>query len=411
MKIVVAGAGIVGLSTAFFLQAKNHSVAVVDPAPEGDKASFGNAAGIGVTECLPAGFPGIWKKVPGWLLNPLGPLFIKPDHAPKLLPWMFAFLKASTASRVEEISRALAALNDRVYVDYAPIWDALNYRDSVHRVGCLTAYNSRKNYIREMADWDMKRARGVRFNEVETEQLREMEPALCGKKTFAIYAPDWSHIDDPKALVDRLRAYLFARGVVFEHARVKKFSIETEKIRAHLDSGAALDADYVVNAAGAWSAELTAGLGDKVLLESERGYNTTIADPGCTLHHQIIFAEEKFVASPLSIGLRIGGAAEFAGLNAPANYKRSDALLALARRFLPDLSCEEGDKWMGHRPATPDSLPVIGPSTGSKRVLHAFGHGHLGLTQAAVTGRIVSDLIAGESPGLDISPYSIQRFG
>ena len=411
MEVVVAGAGIVGLSTAFYLQANNFSVTVVDPAPEGDKASFGNAAGIGVTECLPLGFPGIWKKAPGWLLDPLGPLFVKPSYAPRLLPWLIAFLKASTAPRIEEISRALAALNERVYTDYAPIWDALDYHDSVHRVGCLNAYNSRENYLREAGDWERKRACGVRFREVEGDQLREMEPALGRKKAFAIYAPDWSHIDDPKDMVDRLRAYLEARGTVFERACVKALSLAAEKVRAQLDNGKALEADYAVNAAGAWSAELAASLGDKALLESERGYNTTFADPGCKLRHEIIFAEEKFVATPLSIGLRIGGAAEFAGLNAPANYKRSDVLAVLARRFLPDLSDAEGDRWMGHRPATPDSLPVIGPSAASTRALHAFGHGHLGLTQAATTGRIIADLVKGERPGLDIAPYSIQRFG
>jgi D-amino-acid dehydrogenase len=147
-----------------------------------------------------------------------------------------------------------------------------------------------------------------------------------------------------------------------------------------------------------------------VLLESERGYNSTLPDPGITLHRQLIFAERKFVATPLSCGLRIGGAAEFGGLNAPANFKRSRALVELAHRYLPELRIEGGTNWAGHRPTTPDSLPVIGMSKGHPKVCYAFGHGHLGLTQAATTGRLITDLIVGRRPAIDLSPYDIGRF-
>jgi D-amino-acid dehydrogenase len=171
-----------------------------------------------------------------------------------------------------------------------------------------------------------------------------------------------------------------------------------------------LAAEEVVIAAGAWSGLLAATIGDRVLLESERGYNTTIAAPGIQLGREIIFAERKFVATPLSCGLRIGGAAEFGGLDAKPNFKRSNALVSLARQYFPDLVETHGTMWSGHRPATPDSLPVIGRSIRNRRVIHAFGHGHLGLTQAATTGRLVADLIDGATPVVDLSPFSVDRF-
>src|SRR5690349_15885665 len=172
----------------------------------------------------------------------------------------------------------------------------------------------------------------------------------------------------------------------------------------------AINADCVVLAAGAWSGTLARRIGDRVLLESERGYNMTLPEPGVRVTRQLSFAERKFVATPLSCGLRIGGAVEFGGLDAAPNFKRSAALVELARRYLPNLQTNGGTSWAGHRPATPDSLPVIGRSYRNPTVFYAFGHGHLGLTQAATTGRLVSDLIVRGAAPIDLSPYDIARF-
>lgn len=166
----------------------------------------------------------------------------------------------------------------------------------------------------------------------------------------------------------------------------------------------------MVIAAGVWSAQLARQLGDRILLESERGYNTTIPVPGITLEREVIFADRNFVATPLSIGLRIGGAAEFGGLKSEPNYLRAKALVTLARLYFPGLKDEGGVEWCGHRPATPDSLPIIGHSFVSKDIVYAFGHGHLGLTQGPTTGKIVGDLLFQRKSPIDITPFSAARF-
>jgi D-amino-acid dehydrogenase len=179
---------------------------------------------------------------------------------------------------------------------------------------------------------------------------------------------------------------------------------------AVLGNGDRVSGSRLVVATGAWSATLAESVGDRVLLDSERGYNTTLPAHGISLSREVIFAERKFVATPLDIGLRIGGAAEFAGLKAPPNYRRSDALLTLGKRFLPGINDQGAVKWMGHRPATPDSLPVIGRSPRVPSIIYAFGHGHLGLTQSATTGALVADLLANRTPGISLDAYSIGRF-
>jgi D-amino-acid dehydrogenase len=409
MRILIIGGGIVGLGCAYQLLRDGHEVTVLDRDPAGDKASFGNAGGIGVSEIVPASVPGLLWRVPRWLCDPLGPLSIDPRHAPRLLPWLLRFLSAGRAAEVPRIAAALAALNARVYADLLPMLDATGLRPELHQVGALAVYTSSDAFARDREEWQLRRRFGVACEEISGDEARRLEPALAPIVRCAVRIPDWSHVSDPRRIHQGLLAWLRANGVTVETGMAADLSGTTPG-RATLADGRQLDFDRLVIAAGAWSAALAAKVGDRVLLESERGYNTTIAEPGVTLHREVIFAEDKFVATPLSIGLRIGGAAEFAGLERAPNYRRSSALLALARRYLPQLSQDPGTPWMGHRPATPDSLPVIGPSPRRPDVFYAFGHGHVGLTQSATTGRLIADLVAGRTPPVDLAPYGIERF-
>lgn len=408
---LVVGAGVVGLATAYHLSAAGLAVTVVDRDPTGDKASFGNAAGIAVTEMMPASVPGLAWKIPGWLLDPLGPLAVRPSRALRLLPWLWRFSRAGRPVEVARIGRALAALNHRVYDDLLPMLEATGLSAELHRNGALSVYETQAGFVGDAAEWAFKQSHGIDVEMLSGDQAREMEPALGPIVTQAVFTPQWSHISDPKNLVDRLRAWLeTTQNVRIIKHDVKSLAVENDNPSLILADGGMLSADIIVVAAGAWSGPLAQSIGDRAVMESERGYNSTLPTPGVALTREIIFAERKFVATPLRIGLRIGGAAEFGGLDATANFKRSDTLVRLASRYLPGLDPTGGKPWAGHRPTTPDSLPVIGPSPRCHRVYYAFGHGHLGLTQAATTGRIIANLVAGRPAGIDIAPYAITRF-
>ncbi len=404
------GAGIVGLAAAYHLLKEGAQVTVVDRDADGDKCSFGNAGGIAVTEVMPAAAPGVLWRVFGWMLDPLGPLAVRPAHAFKLLPWLARFARVSTPREVERIANAIAAINRRVYDDLLPMLAETGLTPELHRTGALNVYESEKGYLLDAEELACKRAHGIVVQELTAAEARQMEPALGPLVHRAVFTPQWSHVNDPKRLVQGIREWLLSRGVIIKKGEVRNIAPGSTTPLAIEANGESIAVDRVVVAAGAWSAILARRLGDRVLLESERGYNMTIPDSGIALRQQLIFAERKFVATPLTCGLRIGGAAEFGGLNAEPNYKRSSVLVELARLYLPGLRTEGGKSWAGHRPTTPDSLPVIGPSMHQPNVFYAFGHGHLGLTQSATTGRLVSELVFRRPASIDLAPYGIERF-
>ncbi|WP_144633625.1 NAD(P)/FAD-dependent oxidoreductase [Bordetella genomosp. 13] len=410
---VIVGAGIVGLACALAAQRRGWRVTLVDRDFEGDRASHGNAGGIAVSECVPLSLAGMGWKPLKWLLDPLGPLAIRPGHAPNLLPWYMALRRASTPLNHARIGDALAALNRRSLADFESLLAEIGLSGDLHKRGALTVYETEDGYAREQHAWQFKRERGVRWRPVSRDELRQLEPGLAPVFAHAVMLEDWAHIDDPRRIVDRLRDHVAAQGATLLAGDAVGLALDgvgAQAASVTLAGGGKISGERVIVAAGAWSARLARSIGDRVLLESERGYNTTLPGSATLLNREVIFAERMFVATPLAIGLRIGGAAEFAGLDAPANYRRSDALLRLARRYLPGLDERHARQWMGNRPTTPDSLPVIGPSARGDRVLYAFGHGHLGLTQSATTAELVADLLDGRQAAMDLRPYAVTRF-
>jgi D-amino-acid dehydrogenase len=405
--VVVIGAGIVGLSCAWAALRAGASVTVVDRDFEGDRASHGNAGGIAVTESTPIAVHGLFAKAAKWLIDPLGPLSLDWKHVPAAWPWFMAFRRACEPERYLAISHALARLNNRVYDDLLPMLRDIGAEPMLHRSGALTVYETDAAFEADQAEWALKRELGVQWQAIQPQHVRELEPALAPVFRHGIYLDDWSQIGDPKRLVTLLRERVRALGARFIAGSAQAIDAPSTVVLA---DGARVQGRRIVVAAGAWSAPLAQSIGDHVLLESERGYNATLPRHGLKVSREIIFAERKFVASPLDVGLRIGGAAEFAGLDAPANYKRSDALLELGKRFLPGIDATDAVKWMGNRPATPDSLPVIGASPRVPSVSYAFGHGHLGLTQSATTAALIADVLAQRTPRVPLTPYSIGRF-
>jgi len=410
VNAIVIGAGIVGLCCAYALHLRGVKVTIVDRDPAGDKASYGNAGALAISECVPHSLPGQIWSIPKWLIDPMGPLSIRPAHIPQLMPWLLSYLGHSRKKNVAHIAKALNAINCRVSSDYDPMLKAIGYADKMRDKGCIRVYDDYKSFKLSAQEWNIRKQYGQNYELLGENDLRAMEPAIGKAKTFGVFQPQWRIMDDPKALVGSLREWLVGQGVALVAANVDALVTQDKRVvGVKTPSGEHL-ADITVVAAGAWSKQLAKHVGETCLLESERGYNTTLPYPNIALGHELLFAEQMFAVSPLSIGVRVGGASEFAGLTAAPNYKRSDNLLLLAKRYLPELNTENGQQWMGHRPSTPDSLPVLGPSVKWQGLCYAFGHSHLGMTQAASTGQMLAEVLLEPEKGTDLTAYSIGRF-
>lgn len=410
MKIAIIGAGIVGAATAHALLDEGHEVLIVDKEGPAFGPSRGNAGWMAHTDILPIASPKNLRQVPKFLLDPLGPLSIRPAYLPRLMPWLVRFLLAARPQAFEASIQGLGALQQRAL----PAWLARAERSGltqhIHRKGGLYAFTD-AGALAEAGEIAKRQAEfGIRVEMIGPEELRQFEPALKPGFKGAAFHPDTAHISDPRQLTLALFEAALARGAVFEKAEISTISTGERPALIGPDGWQRV-VDRVVVAAGAWSKPLAAALGDAVPLDTERGYNVSF--PGVTglTSRPIGFEGHGFVVTPLESGLRIGGAVEFGGLEAPPNHARTRTLYDKASTFLDGLPAfETGTLWMGFRPSMPDSLPVIGAATRNRHVLYAFGHGHYGMTQATVTAEIIAALTAGRAPDLDIAPYSPTRF-
>ena len=410
VNAIIIGAGMVGLCCAYALHLRGVKITIIDRDPTGDKTSYGNAGALAISECVPHSLPGQIWSIPKWLIDPMGPLSIRPGHIPQLIPWLLSYLGHSRKKNVAHIAKALHAINCRVSADYDPMLQAIGYADKMRDKGCIRVYDDYKNFKLSAQEWSIRKQYGQNYELLGESDLRVMVPAIGKAKTFGVFQPQWRIMDDPKALVGSLREWLVSQGVALVAANVNALVTQDERVVGVKTPTGEHLADITVVAAGAWSKQLAKQVGETCLLESERGYNTTLPYPNISLNHELLFAEQMFAVSPLSIGVRVGGASEFAGLTAAPNFKRSDNLLALAKRYLPELNTENGEQWMGHRPSTPDSLPVLGPSVKWQGLCYAFGHSHLGMTQAASSGQMLAEVLLEPEKGTDLTAYSIGRF-
>lgn len=411
MHIAVVGTGIVGACTAAWLQRDGHQITFVDPLEPGEACSFGNAGSLSPSACLPVGMPNMWKKVPSWLLDPLGPLTIRTTYLPRVLPWLLRMLQHSTPQEVTRIATALQTLLRPIFDCYDPLLQHADATSLVRRSGCLYVYSSR-----EAADqwkWGMalRKSLGVNLVNVERDELEELEPDLKGRFRFGILAPDNGSTLDPSQLVKALVAQSVRDGARHDHRSVTGFERDGKRVTGlRMDSGEPLAVDGVVVAAGAWSGQLAKQLGDRVPLETQRGYHVTVRSSNLKLRHTVMASENNIMVNPMAMGLRLAGTVEFAGLKRAPNYERAQALLRQGQLLFPHLDTSEVTQWMGHRPCMPDSLPVIDRSSLADNAWLAFGHGHMGMCMGATTGREVAHLVAGRATQVDLSPFSARRF-
>ena len=409
-EIIVVGAGIVGISTALALQTRGFSVRVLDRHGVAAEASQGNAGAFAFTEIIPLATPGIMRKAPKWLLDPLGPLSIPPSYALKIAPWMLRFWRASWPDRYATSITAQTALMDHSKSALQRQITATDGEHMMQREGQLQLYEGAQEFAANQAGIQARRDHGIAIDTLDSaEAIAEIQPGLDPRFTHAAFTPSWMNTTDPKAWTEHLAQTFLARGGKIETATITALHPDANGVRLDTSDGP-INAAKAVICAGAWSHHLARTLGDKIPLETERGYNTTLPPGAFDLRTHLTFSSHGFVASKIGGGVRIGGAVELGGLTLPPNYKRADILLRKATEFLPGLDTSGGTQWMGFRPSLPDSLPVIGPSPKSPNVLYAFGHGHLGLTQSAGTAELVADLVSHRSPQLDLSAFAPDRF-
>lgn len=408
--VVIIGAGIIGICCAAHLSEADLRVLVVDRSGVCAETSAGNAAALAFQEVLPLAHKGLWRKLPRWLADPLGPLSIPPAYLPRLLPWLIRFLRAGSASRRQAAVAAQVALMRLAQNEWPALMQRSGTADMLRADGCLELYDSAASFRAAQPDYEMRQRHGIAFDHLDRDGIEALQPGLAPHFRHATFVPEWKTVADPQALGLALWAYAEGHGARFERAAAASVSADAQSTTVALEDGRAITAGHVVIAAGAWSHLLARQSGDRIPLESERGYNTTLPAGAFDLKRQLFFADHGFVATPLAGAIRIGGAVELAGLQRPPNHARSRAMLAKAARFLPGLKTDGGRQWMGHRPSLPDSLPVIGRASAAPRILYAFGHGHLGLTQAAATGRLISALVTAQDLPVDLAPFSPQRF-
>lgn len=392
--IAVVGAGIVGLAIALRLRREGFRVTLFDPEEPGSQTSAGNAGLIMTSHASALCEPGLWRKVPGMLTNPSGPLVVRPGYMPRMMPWFSRFIANSRRNRYEAITDALAPL----VMQSLDAWVALlgNYESNrlFRQEGLLYVFKERRNFLVAQKEAAFRARYGIEAHVVRPDELRELEPALADGLAGAVFYPYSAHTIDPKALSAAVISAFRTSGGEVRRTAVRALRPSTGGITLATDEGE-IAMDEVVVAAGVWSAPLVKPFGIKNVIAAERGYHLMLPNPGVHLQRPVVAGDHKFVITSMSSGIRLAGTAEFASAGAAPDWRRADMLLPLAQSLLPDLNgAETASRWMGPRPSTPDTLPLIGRTLKNSRVICAFGHSHLGLTLGAVTAAQVADVIA-----------------
>ena len=408
--IIVIGGGIVGIAIAAYLAEAGRRVLVLDRSGICEETSSGNAGALAFSDILPLAHKNMLPHVPRWLLDPLGPLSLPPAYLPRALPWLWRFYRAGRPAAFEASVAAQASMMTLAEREWMGLFGRMGAKHMVREDGCLELYESEAEFRAAEEGWRLRRRFHIPFRHLERDQIAEYQPGLSERFVRATFVPGWKTVSDPQRVGQTVWAHAEAHGASFMPVEVAAVKSEAEGIAIHIPGGEKLCCGRLVIAAGAWSRQFAASFGDRIPLETERGYNTTLPVGAFDVKRQLQFSGHGFVITPLETGLRIGGAVEFGGLKRPPNHARSRAMLEKAMRFLPGLKTEGGRQWMGYRPSLPDSLPVIGPARNEPRVIYAFGHGHLGLTQAAATGRLIRDIVQDRPPPVDLKPFRVERF-
>ncbi|MDA9121506.1 FAD-binding oxidoreductase [Candidatus Pelagibacter sp.] len=408
LKIGIVGAGIQGISNALFLQKKGFSVTIFDrDEPGSPAASYGNAGHFSPYASVPINRPDVLTDVPAMLLSSTGPLALKWNYVPKMLPWFLHFIRNCSAKRMMHTAKNMHQILDLALPAYDELFDEIELGGLVEKKGILYIWNDQSLKSREL-EIKVRDELGVDQQIVTPKEIHDLEPNIKPIYHGGVYYQHGRHARNPKKILLKLYDLFLKKGGKFLKMNIKDINFNDEKpvIKAETQS---FLFDKIVIACGSFSKKLTDNLDEKIPLDTERGYHVHFKDCDHLLSRPVIFQNRGFGITPMEQGLRVVGTVEFGGLDNPLSKSRVKNLINNAKYMMGDLP-EHEDEWLGFRPTLPDYLPVIGPSKKHKNVFYCFGHHHLGWTLGPISGKIVSGMIAEENTNLDLKPYSSLRF-
>ncbi len=408
--VAVVGAGVIGAAIALELQRRGLQVTLIDKGEPGRGTSYGNMASIALDFAAGSG-PNTWRKIPRWLLDPEGPVWLRPAYALKMAPWFLRFIAAGQPSRLRDIEDAGMSLSNPALADFRAMLDTISAPELMTDEGCLAIYETEAEFAGDRGHIDFMRRYGFDFDVLEGAAIRDLEPSLSPSIAKAVLLPDNKTIRDPYRLVVKLADAARERGASFASGAVRTVEKNADGTSVViLESGERIAADFVVLAAGVHTRFLAEKLGEPIPLETERGYHTQIMQPGVSMRYSVIWPHRAFMITPTAGGIRVGGNVELAGLDAAPDFRRARVLVRHAQRAVPGLEVKDASEWMGHRPSLPDTIPIISPSSKMQGVWYATGHGHLGLTYSATTAQLIADMVTGVKSAVDMTPFRINRY-
>ncbi len=417
--VAVIGAGIIGINCALELQSLGYQVTLIDKENIGLGCSKNNAGHFATEQVFPLAEPSLLWQMPKLLLDPLGPVSLSAKHFIKAIPWFMQFFNNMRSSLRDKNTLALQALNKNAISYYQALLKSANAEHLISMQGSLLVFESDKLSKVEAMHKHYQDA-GIAVKLLNRAQTIELEPNLSDKINYSLFFTDVAHTIDPLAISTTLAEFAKSKGMTFQKAAVTQI-IQAENAVIIMADQQDLHVDHCVVACGAWSKALLKTLHYKLPIEAERGYSLSLPineQEPALLSRPVTSAERRFIITPMDKTLRLAGTVEYAGLNAPANYKRADMLKDNAAFILKNLPAADTAQqaaskktvWMGCRPSLPDSLPVICQAPNHDKIFFALGHQHLGLTQGAITGKLIGQLISKKKTEIDLSAFCISRF-